>query len=62
MDKKIYKLMFVLGIIAFITGVALIFFFNKVYAIGLVSLGAMWSIMGFGNLFINRKPKTEDSK
>jgi len=47
---KLIKAFFYLGLALFVTGITLILYTDKIHpvAIGMMVLGAMWSVMGFG--------------
>jgi hypothetical protein len=50
MKKNVLKLFFALGLMFFIGGCVLIFYFDKKYGIGFVVLGVMWAMIAFGQI------------
>jgi hypothetical protein len=49
------KIFLFLGIVFFVAGWVMVFYFNKTYAIGIMSLGIIWAFISFGGIMRLKK-------
>jgi len=47
---KTLRTFYYFGMVLFANGIVLVFVYNRIYAVGIMSIGIMWSFIGYKSL------------
>jgi hypothetical protein len=59
MSAKTLKIFFFISVLLFVLGFVMVFYYNKTYAKGILIIGAMWTLMSFGQMMRLKRKHSE---